>query len=190
MNVFRNFTVLAVLSIVIYAILASVTTNIFAVVALLPLSVTVFSKLKVDKVTGLASTVGGILIGILCSTYSSSVAGMIVNAFSVKYVYEIVPLILIAVIAIGLLSFFVVKKIDNTDKDNLLEDMFAPKATKAQKASVVPVAIVLCIALVMVVLAFIDWKAAFNVTLFENWMTSIKDADVFGFQLLRKPAHT
>ena len=175
--------VLAVLSIVIYAILASVTTNIFAVVALLPLSVTVFSKLKVDKVTGLASTVGGILIGILCSTYSSSVAGMIVNAFSVKYVYEIVPLILVAVIAIGLLSFFVVKKIDNTDKDNLLEDMFAPKAAKAQKASVVPVAIVLCIALVMVVLAFIDWKAAFNVTLFENWMTSIKDAEVFGFKL-------
>jgi uncharacterized ion transporter superfamily protein YfcC len=175
--------VLAVLSIVIYAVITSITTNYMAPLALIPLSLTVFSKLKVDKVTGVASTIGGMLIGILCSTYSTQVVGMIVNGFKLDYVFELVPIILLAVVAIGLLSFFVIKKIDNTDKDNLLEDVFAPKTTKAQKASAVPVAIVLAVVLIATVLAFIGWSDVFKVTLFTDWMTSIKDAEVFGFKL-------
>ena len=175
--------VLAVLSIVIYAVLTSITTNFMAVIALLPLSITVFSKLKFDKVTGLAATVGGMLVGVLCSTYSTQVAGMIVSAFALDYVFEILPLVLIAVVALGLLSFYTVKKIDNTDKDNLLEDVFAPKTVKATKASAVPVAIVLSVVLLMVVLAFIGWSDVFKVTLFSEWMTSLKDAQVFGFKL-------
>ncbi len=178
--------VLAVISIVVYAVLGSITSNYMSLIALLPLSITVFSKLKFDKITALSSTVGGILIGTLCSTYGSQVAGFVVSTFSLEYVFELLPILIIAIVAIAGLSFFAILRIDEPDKENLLEDVFAPKATKkAEKTNFVGVAIVLAIVLIMIGLAFIPWESAFKVTVFTDFMTKIKEAEVFGFPLFK-----
>lgn len=175
--------VLAIISIVIYAILASVTSGYFAVIALLPLSMTIMSKVKYDKVTALASTVGGILIGTLCATYCTHVAGMIVSVFQTEYLNQLLPLVILAVVSLAGLSFFTVKRIDNPDKENMLEDAFAPKTVKATKSSVVGVAVVLAITMIITVLAFIAWEDSFKVTLFADFLKNVKETSVFGFNL-------
>ena len=184
-NVFKGKEkLLAVISIVLYAVLSSITVNYMSLLMLVPLSVTVFSKLKVDKVTGLASTIGGILVGVLCSTFGTQIAGYVVQVFSLEYVFELLPILIIAVVAIAALSFFVILRIDNPDKDDLLEDIFAPKATKlAKNTGYVGISIVLSIVLIIICLAFLPWEDAFKVTLFTDLMTNIKEAQLFGFPL-------
>ena len=179
--------VFAVISIVIYAVLSSITTNFMSLLVLLPFSITLLSKLKVDKVTGLASTIGGILVGILCSTYGTQVAGYVIQTFSLEYAFEILPISIIAVVAIAGLSFFTILRIEEPDKDNMLEDLFATKATKkaTKDANFVGVAIVLAIVLIMVGLAFVPWSSAFKVTVFTDFMNDLKSAEVFGFPLFK-----
>ena len=184
-NVFKGKEkLLAVISIVLYAVLSSITVNYMSVLMLVPLSISIFSKLKVDKVTGFATTIGGILIGVLCSTFGTQIAGYVVQVFSLEYVFELLPILIIAVVAIAALSFFVILRIDEPDKDNSLEDIFAPKATKvAKKTGFVGMAIVLAIVLIIICLAFIPWEDAFKVTLFADVLTNIKEAELFGFPL-------
>ena len=178
---------LAVISIVVYAVLSSITNNYMSLLVMLPLSISIFSKLKVDKVTGFASTVGGILIGILCSTYGTQVAGYIVQVFSLEYVFELLPIAIIAIVAIAALSFFVILRIDEPDKDNMLEDIFAPKAASklTKNTNFIGVAIVLAIVLIFVGLAFIPWADAFKVTVFADFMTKLKETEIFGFALFK-----
>jgi uncharacterized ion transporter superfamily protein YfcC len=121
----------------------------------------------------------------VCSSdlYCATVSGMIVSAFSVDYLNQLLPLVILAVASLAGLSFFTVKRIDNPDKENMLVDVFAPKTVKASKSSVVGVAIVLAVTMIVAILAFIAWEDAFKVTVFADFLKSVKETSVFGFNL-------
>lgn len=125
----------AAISILIYAILASIVTDYMVLLALIPLSITIMSKLKFDKVSALASTFGGVLVGILGATYSDKIVKFLVDSTSglgVSYGYEIVAVLVLAGIAYVLLTYFTISRL-NKKTDDVVEDLFASEEKVIKK---------------------------------------------------------
>ncbi len=66
------------ISILVFACLAGLLNEYFVLIALVPFMISILSNMKVDKITGLAATYGGIMIVLLGSTYSN-VSAVFVN---------------------------------------------------------------------------------------------------------------
>ena len=87
--------------------------------------------MKVDKITGLVATFGGILTGILGATYAPKITGMLVdatNGLGVSYGFELASTVILFVVAYLLLTYFALarmSKIAKTNKAEILVDPFA-----------------------------------------------------------------
>ncbi|HPZ23739.1 MAG TPA: hypothetical protein PLC25_02725, partial [Bacilli bacterium] len=184
------------ISILLYAVLASLSTDYMSLLVFVPFTITILHKLGMDKITSLISSFGGILLGILGSTYSTKVAGMLVDStygIGVSYGYDFVIVLCISVIAYATLlylTFTRLGKLKKNDKD-IVPDMFASEEVEVKKDSkkkshyvnIVPLAIVLGIVGLIVVLAYIGWSTALGVDAFNNAYTWFTDATLFGYPL-------
>ena len=200
--------VFVAISTLVFAVLASLFTTYYALFLLIPFAITILSKLKVDKITGICATFGGALIGILASTYSTGVAGVLTDSsmLGVSYGNELWVVLILGLLAYALMMTFVMLRM-NKKPESLLEDPFAPakaeakeeKATKTTakkatakkvavksakpKASIIPLAIVLVLLLAFVVLGYINWSAAFNITAFDDAYEWLNDATIGSFPI-------
>lgn len=190
-NVFKGKEkILVAISTLVFACLSGITTDYLYLLAIIPFVISILAKLKVDKVVGFASTFGGVLIGILGSTYSTKVAGQLVNAsygLGVQYGNELVGTIVVLAIAYLLILYFAFNKMSKKS-DSLLTDVFmSENATPTKRAarmpihkiSVIPMAITLVITFIVLILAFIGWEEAFGVTVFTNAFDWINNATLF-----------
>ena len=193
-NVFKGKEkIFVALSTLVFACLTGVSTEYFVLLALIPFALTILSKLRVEKVVGLSATFGGMLVGILGSTYSTKIVGNLVDAtygLGVSYGYELVSVIVLFVIAYMLLTYFAFARMNKTNKNSsILEDPFASsevivekktkKKVKEVKVSTIPLVIVLIITFALIILAFIGWETAFGVSVFTNVYNWITQATVF-----------
>lgn len=175
----------------IMAALAGVVNDYFILIAIIPFFVTILSKLSVDKVTGVATTFGGVLVGILGATYSEKIVGQLVTVVGVKYGYELFTLIVLFVIAYILLLCLTLIRMNKVDKNTeALTDPFVSveavqqKATKKKKkVNTVPLIITLIMTFVVLILAFISWESAFGVNVFANAQAAVLEAEIAGFPI-------
>lgn len=188
---FKNVPALfAIIAMVLLAAFAGVSTEYFVAIALIPFFITILSKLNVHKVVGVASTFGGVLIGILSASYSEKVVGELANSttgIGIQYGYQRIPLLIIFGVSLLLLAFFIWRKCKNkVAEEDMLKDPFAsnvlegknPKAVKRIKTA--PMAILLFIILGVLVLGFIPWEERFDITLFSDLHEDITTAVLFG----------
>ena len=123
--------VLVALSILLFGVISGVSTDQLVLFALAPFVISILSKLKVDKITGLVATFGGILTGILGATYAPKITGMLVdatNGLGVSYGFELASTVILFVVAYLLLTYFALarmSKIAKTNKAEILVDPFA-----------------------------------------------------------------
>ncbi len=171
----------------IIACISGVSTEQFAIFALIPFVISILSKLKVDKVSGVTATFGAVLIGILGATYSTRISGQLANTstgLGVSYGNELFATIILFVIAYVLLMFFTfvrMNKVQGT-KENALVDPFMGEEIKAadkKNARVLPLVLCIIILFVSLIMAYIGWQTAFGVTAFKDALTWIKDATLF-----------
>ena len=90
----------------IIACISGVSTEQFAIFALIPFVISILSKLKVDKVSGVTATFGAVLVGILGATYSVKISGQLANTstgLGVSYGNELLATIILFAIAYALL---------------------------------------------------------------------------------------
>ena len=190
--------VFVAISMLLFALLASVVNEFFVLFALIPFFISILSKMKVDKITGLSATFGGILVGILASTYSSRIVGQLVaNIDGITYGYELITVIFLFAIAYLLLLFFTFVRMNKWaafKKKDPLEDPFYTeklkdnKKMKKMKVSVLPMAFVLLATFVLLILAFISWDNALGVTVFTDayeWVTAatLFDTTIYSYLL-------
>ena len=176
----------AIVSLVI-ACVSGISTEQFAIFALIPFVITILSKLKVDKVSGVSATFGAVLIGILGATYSVKISGQLANAstgLGVSYGNELLATIILFVIAYLLLMFFTFMRMNKVQgsKENALVDPFMSEEVKAQdkkNAKTLPLIISIVILFVSLILAYTGWETAFGVTAFKDALTWIQDATLF-----------
>lgn len=170
-----------------FAAWAGVATDYYVLLALIPFAISILSKLKVDKVVGVSATFGGALVGILGATYSTKIVGTLVTALQVKYGFELITTIILFAIAYILLLFFTFLRMSKKKDAALLVDPFAKEVVETKKAknkkehkiSVIPLAIVMFVAVVLLILAFIGWESAFTVTLFTDVHDWVVNAELF-----------
>ena len=178
-----------------------VSTDYLVLFAIIPFVISILAKLKVDKVTGLVATFGGILVGILGATYAPKITGILAdstNGLGVSYGFELASTIVLFAVAYLLLTYFVLARMNKVASDNkseaaLLVDPFiiakveekedkkkGKKDKKKRKISSVGLAIVLSLVFVVLLLAYIGWEAAFNIKVFADVTKWIQEATLFG----------
>ncbi|MCX4248604.1 MAG: hypothetical protein OSJ65_02430 [Bacilli bacterium] len=193
--------VLVAISILLFGAATGVSTDYLVLFAIIPFVISILAKLKVDKVTGLVATFGGILVGILGATYAPKITGILAdstNGLGVSYGFELASTIVLFAVAYLLLTYFVLARMNKVASDNkseaaLLVDPFiiakveekedkkkGKKDKKKRKISSVGLAIVLSLVFVVLLLAYIGWEAAFNIKVFADVTKWIQEATLFG----------
>ena len=183
-NLFKGKEVIfAGISMFLYAAIASVVNDFIITLVFIPFSISVFAKLKTDKISTLASTFGGVLIGVLGATYSDKIIGSIINygQIGIKYGNEMAGVIILSVIAYVVLMLLVASRMKSKDKMELVEDKFidVEETKKKKNLNVIPTAIVLVIASVVTLIAFMPWTT-WNVSVFTDLHEKITTATLFG----------
>lgn len=190
-NIFKGKEkIFVAISTLLFAVLASMVTDYIVLIAIVPFFISVLSKLKVDRITGLSATFGGILVGVVGATYSTKIVGSFVSVYGsngVEYLYEPMGLILLLAIAyllITLFTFLRMNKVSKNKEVKLLEDPFASAEEKTtgkkvvRKINSIPMIIVLVLTFLVIIMSFIGWESVFNVTLFSDIYNSIIEATV------------
>lgn len=136
-----------VISMILFALLASLTALSLQLFILVPFFIAVILLLGYDKITALASTVGAILVGLVGSTYGFNVSGYINNFLGLDVHQDVFAKVILFLIVTVLLIFFVlgraqltttkVNKVDKKDKkDKKKEEKGKTKDSKKEEAVV------------------------------------------------------
>ena len=185
--------IVVALSILIFACLSGISVDYVVLFGIIPFVITILSKLSVDKITGLAATYGGVLVGILGASYSTLIVGSLVEVLkNVNYGFDLISTVIIFTIAYLLLTYFTfsrMNKVKESKNVDVLNDSFAlvlednkkdKKSKKDNSVSTMGLIIVLSLTFLMLILAFIGWDEAFGIYAFTdayNWLTR---AELFG----------
>lgn len=98
-----------IFTILFFVILSSLTGLILPLFALVPLFAMVLFKMNYDKITIMASTVGALLVGSICSTYGFNITGYTKNILSLDMNSEIWAKVILLVVLTAALVFFILK---------------------------------------------------------------------------------
>lgn len=176
----------------IFAALASISNEIYQLLIFVPFIVTVLLKLKMDKITALATTFGSMLIGVVGSTFSPMISESINQYLSITYNTELITKIMLFVVTYLLFNFFNYMHIKNVLKgkekvDATSDDKFAV-SDKSEKANIWPLLVIVGILVVYTIVGYISWNDALGVKAFDSfntWLTglSIKEVPVVSYVL-------
>lgn len=172
-----NKKVAVVMFSVILAALTSVLTQTFVVLIFVPFIISILNRMKLDKMTILATTFGSILVGIMGATYGTDG----VNALNIYLGYNmeypnVMPALLVraGILAIGLVlfNFFTIAHMSKADKNAESIDLFEVEVEEevAQKRkNMVPIIVIGVLLFVLAILGFMNWRANFGVEVFKDF---------------------
>lgn len=170
----------------IFAILSSLMNEYFPLLALIPFVITILNRLKVDKITSFVATFGGLLVGTIGSTYSTKVAGQIIDTLQIENADVLTTQAILFVVAFILLSVFTVLRLKKSKADKKFEeyDKFALETIKEKNPEKTtrswPYAILMILLFLTIALAYLPWSS-WEVTLFDDitlWFNEFEIAGV------------
>lgn len=174
------------INLVFYGVFTSITAEPLVALAFIPFSISVFAKLKTDKISSLMSTFGGVLLGVLGATYSTKIVGSIINygLIGIQLGNQMLATIILAVIALIVLMVLIYNRINSKEKLEAVEDKFieipaeTKKKTRINTVSLVFTSIALVVTAIVLILAFTPWSS-FNVETFTKLHESLTNATLF-----------
>lgn len=196
-----------VLSIVLFAILGSISGFNIALFIIVPFFVAVIMSLGYDKLTALLATVGSIIVGNIGSTYGFEISGYLNLYYGLKVHGDIITKVIFLAILILITILFVTQhaKLQKVAAPKKKATKKAKKDTKEEKPiaavkldiplyevvenkkkkSVVPLAIVFVLTFVVLIVGLYNFKYAFNIDLFEDLYTSVTTFKVADFPIFQ-----
>lgn len=193
-----------IISILVFAILASLTTLTLPLIIMVPFFVAVILSLGYNRMTALLSTIGAILVGNMGAVFGYNTGGYnYINYFfglkATENIGEKIPLFILLVIV---LTVFVIKtsKIEKVEKkkgrkstkkkeveEETKEEVIIPlyKKVEESKKSSLPLLIVLILTVVIALVAMFNWNGALGVekTIFNTWYTEITEFKLNGYPI-------
>jgi len=179
----KNKTKFLVASIIIFSLITSVFGETMMVFVLLPFFIAILLKMGYDKLSSLAGTVGGSLIGMVASI--SGNMAIYKNYFGLEPKIFVLFNIIMLIIFIFLLSMFVISK-SKRDKKTKNEVIPLFESVKDSKKSSIPLVIILIIVLLLLVLGLFNWYYAFGIDIFTNLHEKITGMELFGTNIISK----
>lgn len=184
-----NKKVFVVLMSVLIAVLTSVLTNSFAVVVFIPFIISILNRMRLDKMTILATTFGSMLVGIMGATYGTD-GFVYFNRFmsgAADVTIHSTALVRFGILVVGLalFNFFLLTHMNKKDANAETTDMFWVEETALEKTkgnSVVPIIIIGVLLLILVILGFVAWETIFpEFTAFSDFHKTITDIHIKDF---------
>lgn len=169
---------------VIMSILAIITSFAGLNIALLlvfPFIISLVLVMGYDKIVAALTTVGGVIVGYMGTTFAYNNTNILVQTLGVKVTTGIAYKIIILLLGLAVLIFntimYINKKMPKKTKDNSSDlDIYVPTAVNAKDSKstkIWPLVVVLDLVLIIAILGFIPWASVFNVTAFDDATTAI-----------------
>jgi len=161
------------ITMLIFAILGSLVTEYFPLIAFIPFIIAIFSYAKVDKISSFVATFGGLLVGTIGSTYSPKVVGQLTgtSGFSGAEDYLVIQAILFVISYLLLAAFTVLrmKKQKKNTKKNESYDRFELASVNSEEVApkTWPYIIGIVLFIIVTVLAYLPWET-WEVTIFAD----------------------
>lgn len=183
----------AIISILFFTILSSVTGLNFVLFILVPFFMAVMLRLGFTKLATIMSTIGAILVGNIASTYGFDVCGYLNYYLELDINNNIFTKVIFLVILVFLLIMFVTrhkmldKKLTKEESKEvdipLLDDEMVEKRTKK---SYMPMVVVVLFAFILLLVACYNWSYAIGFSGFEELYEKIVAVEIKGFPILKK----
>ncbi|MBE6160203.1 MAG: hypothetical protein E7157_04065 [Lactobacillales bacterium] len=190
-------------SILVFAILASLTTLTLPLIIMVPFFVAVILSLGYNRMTALLSTFGAILVGNMGTIvgYNASGYNYVNYFFQLKVTDNIGAKIALLVLLVIILTLFVIKtsklqKVEtkkgrkSSKKEEVAtESLEIPlyKKVEESKKSSIPLVVILVLTLIVALVAMFDWAGALGVekTIFTEWYNDIMAVKLNGYPLFK-----
>lgn len=187
-----------IITIIIFALLSSLTGLTLPLLILVPFFVTVLLLLGYDKPVAMVSTFGAILVGNIGCTYGFNIAGYTNYFLNTGINTEIISKAIFLVIITFLLIMFVIraskktvkvdKKKKGLKKKEIVEEhkASAPLYTKTDdsKKSVVPIIVITCFVVVLAIVGMYNWEIAFKFDVFNNFHEKIMAINIKDYPIM------
>ena len=168
---------------VILAALTSLLTQTFVVLIFVPFIISILNRLKLDKMTILATTFGSILVGVMGATYGTDGISMFnyYLGYTQTVPYEMPALLIrsgVLVIGLVLFNFFTLSHMSKASKRAESIDLFEVEVEeeRAKKTkNMIPIIVVGVVLFVLCILGFVNWSGNFGVEAFDNFHTLITE---------------
>lgn len=182
---------------VIIAALTSISVSSYAILLFVPFLISIFSKMKLDKMSAFTATFGSILIGVLGATFGTDGLIGFNSYFAANLGVDVLKSTLvirsvILLVSLVLFNFFIVlhakKVLKNKKAEETKADRFEVENNTDKKVKTLPMIIVLSLIAVIVLLGIINWSG-FGIEIFNEfhtWLTGLtigKDVTIFAYIL-------
>ena len=168
---------------VLLAAFTSLLTQTFVVLIFVPFIISILNRMKLDKMTILATTFGSILVGVMGATYGTDGIGMLnyYLGYTIEIPYEMPGLLVRAgILAIGLVlfNFFTVSHMSKVEESAESIDLFeveVPEDKVKKTKTMIPIIIIGILLLALCILGFVDWQGNFGIDVFNDFHTFITE---------------
>ena len=157
-----------------------------ALLLVFPFIISLVLVMGYDKIVAALTTVGGVLVGFMGTTFAYNNTSILVSYLSLKVTSGIVYKIIILVLGLAILIFntirYINKKMPKRTKEETKEmEAYIPEAVNAKDSKntkVWPLVLVIDLIIICTILGFTAWSSVFNITIFDDATTAIKDFTV------------
>ena len=185
----NNLNIVAILSIVLFAILSSLTGLTLLLFALVPFGATILLKLGLPKLKVLASTVLPILVGRACSILAWDVTGVNNVFFGVPWNNNLLVRIMLLIIFIILLSAYVVlvklkeEEVPKNKKSKKTETIECPlyDGIVKEEKSCAPMIALTSVFFIIIAICMYNWYYTFNSLSITEGFATIKSNTISGY---------
>lgn len=163
------------ITVLLIAIVVSFTGYTFQMLVILPFIAAIVLLLGYDKITAAMVTVGSVSVGVIGSTFSKTIVGKLNELLeNVSYTDLVIPkavllLVCAAVLILNIVHYAKKKSV----KEEVEEGFLVPKKVTEKGVKVWPLVTILTIFAVVMIIASVNWSAAFGIKFFDDALTTI-----------------
>lgn len=159
-----------------------------ALLMFFPFVISLVLMMGYNKLAATAVTAGSVSVGLMGTTFAHSTIQVLAQYLSVSVTTEIWTKLIILIIGMGLLIFYVVKygKKQGQKEDNDKNEYIPESIKGSKKKRIWPLVVIFDLILILMILGFISWNPAFNLTIFEEATTAVTEFKLFGFPIFGK----
>lgn len=177
----------AILVVACYAIVSSVLGVPYAILVSVPLFIAVLEKSGYSKISTIALTVGGILVGQIGSTFGYNVAGFASSALGIAVTKGVISRAILLVLITALYAAFVltrkgafVKPAKKTKAAAKEEDVLFLDNETTSKKSMLPMIIFMVLTNILALVSMFNWNNVFKIEIFEKFYEDLMAITVGG----------
>lgn len=165
-----------ILTVLVLSIIVAFTGLTFEMLVFLPFIAAIVLLLGYDKLIAAMVTVGSVSVGVIGSLFSKPIVGKLNSVLEgTSYTDLVIAKVVILVLcAIVLIVNIILKARKNKTKETVEESFLVPKKVTDKKVKVWPLVTISIVAVVVMVLASIDWSGAFGVVFFDDALKTLK----------------